>query len=255
MLHPLNSLILFTFIVVLGLPTVSFSRSYTNSEIQTTSCRISSSEEPARKQDFYQKFPALDNSLKTNELNEKSCHTADLQILQKDSMQKVEALQQDKKFQEIVAELQGKEPENARKIQDLSAENKAELLIFFSFSMGEKALLNLAHHAKRFGATLVLRGFKEGSYKKTAQALHKIILKTGQGILIDPELYTLFGITTVPTFVLTKPFQLNTGERTQTPVHDKLQGHVSTRYALEVITKEGNLKEEAHLILNRGETP
>ena len=60
--------------------------------------------------------------------------------------------------------------------------SEASLYIFVSFSLGEKALLNLAREAKQFDAILVLRGFKEGSYRKTAQALQEIITKTGQGV-------------------------------------------------------------------------
>jgi type-F conjugative transfer system pilin assembly protein TrbC len=228
---------------------------YANGQPHTIPCRTSSSEELARSEKFYQTASLQGNLFKTPALNQNSCHTADLHKLQKDSLQKVEAFQQDKKFQEIVAELQDISPSFSNDFKGLSGGNNGELYIFVSFSVGAKALLNLAHDAKRFGATLVLRGFKEGSYLKTVQALHKIILKTGQGVLIDPELYKLFNITAVPTFILAKPFTLNPTERIQTPIHDKLQGHVSIRYALEQFEKEGDLKEEARIILISGETP
>jgi len=134
--------------------------------------------------------------------------------------------------------------------------------IFVSLSLGEKALLNLAIDAKRYGATLVLRGFKAGSYVKTVHALQKIIQETGQGLIIDPELFTLFAIQAIPTFVLSKPFHLNASERIQTmpsgvrpggPLHDRIQGHVSPKYALEVFAKEGDLKDEAKSLLLAGE--
>ncbi|MBA3814536.1 MAG: type-F conjugative transfer system pilin assembly protein TrbC [Alphaproteobacteria bacterium] len=192
-------------------------------------------------------------------------------LLQQESLQKVEALLQDKEFRDTVL-LQNK----ASNSQNLSTVSKTEplgtlseaslletslsetsLYIFVSFSLGEKALLNPAQEAKRFGATLVLRGFKEGSYKKTAQSLQKIITKTGLGVLIDPELYSLFHITAVPTYILAKPFSLQSQERIQTPikwapVHDKLQGHVSVQYVLESFAKEGDLKREAQTLLKRG---
>ncbi len=124
--------------------------------------------------------------------------------------------------------------------------------VFVSFSLGEKALMNLAEDAKRWGATLVLRGFKEGSYRKTVKALQHIIQKTGQGVLIDPELFTLFAITAVPTFVLSKPFPVSTMDRIQTSIHDRLQGHVSIQYVLEAFAKEGDLREEAQTLLLGG---
>lgn len=130
-----------------------------------------------------------------------------------------------------------------------TANNPGNLYIFVSFSLGEKALLNLAQEAKAYGATLVLRGFKDGSYAQTVKSLQKIVLKTGQGVLIDSELFSLFSVTAVPTYVLAKPFQLQAQERIQTPLHDRLQGHVSISYVLEVFAKEGSLQEEAHSLL------
>ncbi len=132
-------------------------------------------------------------------------------------------------------------------------ESEGILYLFVSFSLGEKALLNLAKEAKRYGATLVLRGFVEGSYTKTIRALQKIIQRTGEGFLIDPDLFTLFSIRVVPTFILTKPFQLHAKERTQTPLHDRLQGHVSLSYALETFTQKGDLKLEAQELLRKGQ--
>jgi type-F conjugative transfer system pilin assembly protein TrbC len=177
-----------------------------------------------------------------------------VKLLQKDSLQRVEDLVKDPSFQHILAELQNSssQEDNPTLNEQKQAQTKktnGELYLFVSFSMGEKALLNLAHEAKQYGATLVLRGFKDGSYTKTSKALQKIIEETGQGILIDPELYELFRITAVPTCALAKPFALQPQTRTQTPIHDKIQGHVSVRYALEQFAKKGDLMQEAQLLL------
>lgn len=203
-------------------------------EVQASSCRASPSLELASRKTCYQNSD-LSDSFFTR--------------LQQESLQKVETLQKDPAFQEIVAELHNNASKNSSAFKNPSDEAKGELYIFVSFSMGEKALLNLAHEAKRFGAILVLRGFKDGSYVKTAQALQNMITKTGQGVVIDPELYSLFNITAVPTFVLAKMFTLNSAERTQTPIHDKLQGHVSVHYSLETFANEGDLKDEARSLL------
>lgn len=206
-------------------------------------CRTSS-EEPVRKKDLYQTIAPQDNFFTQ---------------LQQKSLQKVEALQKDPKFQEIVKALQNNSPQPQNTAASSSPETQGNLretslYIFVSFSMSEKALLNIAHEAKRFGATLVLRGFKEGSYLKTAQGLQNIIIKTGQGVIVDPELYVLFKITAVPSFVLAKPFQLYSAMRIQTPLHDKLQGHVSIHYVLETFAKRGDLKDEAQKFLRMGGT-
>ena len=73
----------------------------------------------------------------------------------------------------------------------------------------------------------------------------------GQGFIIDPELFSLFAVTAVPTTILSCSFQIHAVERTQTPLHDRLQGHVSIRYALEQFAKEGDLQNEAHSLLKK----
>ncbi len=181
-------------------------------------------------------------------------HEKEILELQESSLKKVESLLENKEFQALVANLQEKVPA-LQSALPRKGQDQGELLIFVSFSMGEKALLNIAQEAKRYGATLVLRGFHKNSYQKTVHALQKIISKTGQGFIIDPELYALFAIEAIPTFILVKPFQINAVERTQTPLHDRLQGHVCPHYALEKFAKEGDLKETAQALLERGKKP
>ena len=202
-----------------------------------TSPQTSLVQELARKAELYQK---------------KSCSDSFFTQFQKDSLQKVTDLKNNEEFKEIVAEFQGHVPRVSNEVKSVMPNNNGNLYIFVSFSLGEKALLNLAQDAKQFGATFILKGFKERSYAQTVQALQKVILKTGQGVIIDPELYSLFNITAVPTFILTNPLQLRPEIRSQTPIHDKLQGHVSTHYALETFAKEGDLNNEAQALLKVG---
>lgn len=231
-----NNVLMNAFLIGL-LSTATYASSHASEEVR---CRTSPSLELARRNTCYQNSE-LQDSFFTR--------------LQQESLQKVEMLTNTPAFQEIVTELQNNASKDFAAFRTPNKEAKGELYIFISFSMGEKALLNLSREVKRFGATLVLRGFHEGSYVKTAQELQKIILETGQGVVIDPELFTLFNIAAVPTFVLTKPFQLYAQERTQTPIHDKLQGHVGARYALEAFKKEGDLQQEAQHLLEAGTTP
>lgn len=187
----------------------------------------------------------------------------------RDSHKSIETMKQNKKFQSFLSQsfeqreavLKNSEfqdaVENLQKPPLQSSQAKhtpSNLYIFVSFSIGEKALTNLAQQAKAYDAILILRGFKDNSYAKTVNALQRIIQETGQGFLIDPELFNLFGITAVPTYVLSQPFQLSSSERFQTPLHDRLMGHVSVRYALEVFAKEGDLKEIAASLLNQGKS-
>ncbi len=193
---------------------------------------------------------STENSLKIVEAMKED---KDFQTFLTESSQKRAVALADPEFQNFVITLQTQIPTQVPQLKhQLDYKSQpGELYIFVSFSLGEKALLNLAQEAKRWNATLVLRGFIDGSYAKTAKALQNIIIKTGQGFIIDPELFSLFSITAVPTYVLAKPFQLNAIERTSTPLHDRIQGHVSIHYALELFAKEGGLREEAQLLLKQ----
>ena len=197
------------------------------------------------------------DSLKTIEKMKKD---KEFQSFLTSSSQQREAVLEDKELQNFMTVLetqvllqtipQYKRGELSADLSKIPSTQTGGLLyIFVSFSLGEKALLNLAYDAKQFGATLVLRGFKGGSYLKTAQALQQIIQETGQGFMIDPELFSLFAVTAVPTYVLSRSFQFNAPGVTQTPLHDRLQGHVSVSYALGVFAKERSLKEEANALL------
>ncbi|MBL8676043.1 MAG: type-F conjugative transfer system pilin assembly protein TrbC [Alphaproteobacteria bacterium] len=182
---------------------------------------------------------------------EKMKQDKEFQTFLKNSFQQRETVLEEREFQESIADLQVQDPLQASHFKHTS-NNKVQsenLYIFVSFSLGEKALLNLAQEAKIYGATLVLRGFKDGSYAQTVKSLQKIIQETGQSFMIDPELFTLFGINVVPTYVLSKPFKLSSQERMQTPLYDRLQGHVSVSYALGAFAKEGSLKENASSLL------
>ncbi len=207
---------------------------------------------PSHLQDgFLLECSLLERSLKIVETIQKD---KSFQSLLTESSKQKDAILESKEFQDVAASLSSsmlpvqnslQNPQNSAGIKN----TPAELNLFVSFSMGEKALLNLAHEAKLYGATLVLRGFKDNSYAQTVKTLQKIIQETGQGFIIDPEMFSLFSITVVPTYVLSRPFQLQAPERTQTPIHDRLQGHVSLQYALETFAKEGDLQNEARFLL------
>lgn len=176
---------------------------------------------------------------------------------QEESLKSHKEVQESQEFQESLKRFTTHTQKNGTLDQspDTRLLTPVTCYVFVSFSMGEKAILNLAEEAKTYGATLVLRGFKEGSFRKTVAALSKIILKTGQGILIAPELFSLFEITSVPTFILAKESSHQFLDPHKMPLHDRLRGHVSLRYVLETFSKEGNLKDKAKTLLKRGESP
>ncbi len=121
--------------------------------------------------------------------------------------------------------------------------SEATLYVFVSLSMPKLALISLSLDAARLGATLVLKGLKDNSYKATAQYLQEMIHKTGNGFLIHPELFKAYAIDKVPTFVLSKT-PLN-----HEPHFDKVSGHISLNAALEKIAQAGDLSQDAATIL------
>ncbi len=128
----------------------------------------------------------------------------------------------------------------------------AQFYVFFSHSMSEAALLNLAKEAKHYKAILVLRGFKDQSYSKTVKSLESILQKSKYGFIVDPELFSLFNVTQVPTMILSKDIPVSVTERKRTPLHDRVKGHISILHALETFSKEGDLENDAKDYLLKG---
>ena len=124
-----------------------------------------------------------------------------------------------------------------------SNQSATDFLIFASFSIGEKNLENLIKLATSYNGAVILRGFKNGSFKETAAFLSKFSQEK-EGILIDPNLFLEYSITKVPTFVLTKPCEEGLQSNCK-KVYDKLTGMVSPSYALQKFSEKGELKEFA----------
>lgn len=98
------------------------------------------------------------------------------------------------------------------------------LFVFISFSMPDEALLDLARDLGKAGGILVIRGIPDNSFRALASRL--LVLKE-QGlktaIQINPKLFEEYDVTTVPTFV-------RIGDQSW----DKVSGHISLSYALEL---------------------
>lgn len=76
------------------------------------------------------------------------------------------------------------------------------LRVFVTLNMPAASLKGLVDQAARSGATLVLRGLKDQSMRKTVAAVHELIGERRVGWQIDPEAFTRFGVERAPTFVL-----------------------------------------------------
>ena len=115
------------------------------------------------------------------------------------------------------------------------AKNKKDgFYIFVSLSMPKSLLEEYEKQAKQIGAKLVIRGFKNNSFKETIKATKEIAMQ------VDPVAFKKFNINSVPSFVLSA-----------NEVQDKLVGNVSIKYALEQFKSQGDLKAKATEYLER----
>ncbi len=121
------------------------------------------------------------------------------------------------------------------KKQNTCPENKKDAFyIFISLSMPKNLLERYNQIAKQTGAKLVLRGFKNNSFKDTIEVTQKLAMQ------VDPVAFKKFDITSVPSFVLVNNSKF-----------DKLVGNVSIKYALEQFEANGDLKQKATEYLQR----
>lgn len=87
------------------------------------------------------------------------------------------------------------------KIPDKAKAKQADLLAFVSFSMPEASLRRIAAETAKVGGVMVIRGFKDGSLKRTIAATQELAALQGE-LLIHPELFDQYAVAEVPTFVL-----------------------------------------------------
>ena len=124
--------------------------------------------------------------------------------------------------------------EQLKKQSTCSQNKKDGFYIFVSLSMPKNLLEQYDQIAKEIGAKLVLRGFKNNSFKDTIEVTQKLAMQ------IDPVAFKNFGITSVPSFVLSDNNKF-----------DKLVGNASIKYALEQFENQGDLKTQAKEYLKR----
>lgn len=114
-------------------------------------------------------------------------------------------------------------------------DNKKDgLRIFVSLSMPKSLTEQYDLIAKKIGAKLVMKGFKNNSFKETIKHTQNIAVE------VDPVAFKKFGITSVPSFVLSSNDKF-----------DKLAGNVSINYALTRFKDEGDLELKAQEYLAR----
>jgi len=111
------------------------------------------------------------------------------------------------------------------------------LLIFVSFTMPLESLKRVVAQARKAGATVVLNGFKDNSWKATAEAI-KSLGETGGNVTINPNAFTQYAIKSVPTVVVARSASLVQLDSSGCALPDTfvaVAGDVSLTYSLEEI--------------------
>lgn len=124
--------------------------------------------------------------------------------------------------------------------------------VFISTSMPKQALKEIFAKATKENALIVLRGFKNNSYLDTQKHFSELIWDTNTGFVVDPELFKIYKINVVPSFVMSQGMECEGQSNSQnqkciTPGHDSISGNISIDYAFETLSKDGDLAEEVKL--------
>ena len=111
------------------------------------------------------------------------------------------------------------------------------LFLFVSLTMPRATLQGLVDQAARAKATIVIRGFANGSLRDTVAQVQGLIGKQQVAIQIDPLAFDRFAISKVPSFVLvrdgTRPVACASGSCAPADSFLRSTGDVSLDYALE----------------------
>ena len=115
------------------------------------------------------------------------------------------------------------------------------LFIFVSLTMPRATLQGLVDQAARAKATIVIRGFANGSLRDTVAQVQGLIGKQQVAIQIDPLAFDRFAISKVPSFVLvrdgTRPVACASGSCAPADSFLRSTGDVSLDYALEYMQR------------------
>lgn len=121
---------------------------------------------------------------------------------------------------------------------------EASFLAFVSLSIPEASLKEMSKHLERIGGQFVFRGLPNNSFEDFLKVVMDFREKgIFAPILVDPESFEEYGVTEVPTFVLSSPSReiLNAeglsraSEAMLNEKHKKVVGNVSIPYALEIM--------------------
>lgn len=115
--------------------------------------------------------------------------------------------------------------------------NGPALLVFVSLSMPRPTIQRLLDQAARAQASVILRGFANGSLRETVAQVQALTGARRIAVQVDPQAFDRFSIARVPSFVLvrdgTRPVSCASGTCAPSEAFLRASGDVSLDYALE----------------------
>lgn len=132
----------------------------------------------------------------------------------------------------------------------------AGLLVFVSFSMPQPTLQRLVNQAAKTQASLVVRGFINGSLRETVARVQDLIGNRQVAFQIDPQAFDRFSVLKTPTFVLVREGAqgqpCSSGLCFPSDAFVMVSGDVSLDYALESIERKApRFARDAHSYLKK----
>ncbi|WP_245393418.1 type-F conjugative transfer system pilin assembly protein TrbC [Serratia bockelmannii] len=129
----------------------------------------------------------------------------------------------------------------AKQRQDAAEQPAEGALYFVSFAIPEEGMRRMLQEARRFGIPATLRGMVNGDMRETVQRVQKLVEAGGiDGVQIDPQPYSQFGITAVPALVV----RCAAG-------FDVVRGNLLMTQALKKVAKDGDCAATAQALLDK----
>ncbi|MGP0945699.1 type-F conjugative transfer system pilin assembly protein TrbC [Serratia sp. CY74737] len=129
----------------------------------------------------------------------------------------------------------------AKQRQDATEQPAEGALYFVSFAIPEEGMRRMLQEARRFGIPATLRGMVNGDMRETVQRVQKLVEAGGiDGVQIDPQPYSQFGITAVPALVV----RCAAG-------FDVVRGNLLMAQALKKVAKDGDCAASAQALLDK----
>lgn len=144
--------------------------------------------------------------------------------------------------------------------EEIEYRDQVRLKLFVSSSMSNKLLKYYAKEAALYGAVMVFKGLPDNSWHQLSEMVYDLTDegRFKAGMQIDDLAFAKYNIKQVPQLVLeevvddwSQDLQNDSRLKELAGLFDQVGGNISMRRALEIISKEGDLKKQASNILKK----